>query len=79
MTKIKHILAKIVKCQKKQLLKKNIHQILKKNMCAKQKIFTDERDLKKEIIKSNNLGNLLNSSDDNVSSADIVDQASYVR
>ena len=31
---------------------------------------------KKEIIKSNNLGNLLNSSDDNVSSADVVDQAS---
>ena len=28
------------------------------------------------IIKANNLGNLLNSSDDNVSSADIVDQAS---
>ena len=31
---------------------------------------------KREIIKSNNLGNLLNSSDDSVSSADIVDQAS---
>ena len=30
----------------------------------------------KDIIKANNLGNLLNSSDDNVSSADIVDQAS---
>ena len=29
-----------------------------------------------EIIKSNNLGNLLNSTDDNISSADIVDQAS---
>ena len=29
-----------------------------------------------DIIKANNLGNLLNSSDDNVSSADIVDQAS---
>ena len=31
---------------------------------------------KKDIIKANNLGNILNSSDDNVSSADIVDQAS---
>ena len=31
---------------------------------------------KKDIIKANNLGNLLNSSDDSVSSADIVDQAS---
>ena len=31
--------------------------------------------LEREIIKANNLGNLLNSSDDNVSSADIVDQA----
>ena len=32
--------------------------------------------MEKDIIKANNLGNLLNSSDDNVSSADIVDQAS---
>ena len=31
---------------------------------------------KKEIIKGNNLGNLLNSSDDSMSSADMVDQAS---
>ena len=31
---------------------------------------------KKEIIKSNNLGNILNSGDDSVSSADMVDQAS---
>jgi len=31
---------------------------------------------KKDVIKANNLGNLLNSSNDNVSSADIVDQAS---
>ena len=39
--------------------------------------FTNELVIwKKDIIKANNLGNLLNSSDDNVSSADIVDQAS---
>ena len=30
--------------------------------------------MEEDIIKANNLGNLLNSSDDNVSSADIVDQ-----
>ena len=49
-----------------------------KYMCAKHKrFFADELlSWKKEIMKSNNLGNLLNSSDDNVSSADIVDQAS---
>ena len=49
-----------------------------KYMCAKhQKFFTEELlKWKREIIKSNNLGNLLNSSDDSVSSADIVDQAS---
>ena len=49
-----------------------------KYMCAKhKKYFTDElARWKKEIIKSNNLGNILNSSDDNISSADIVDQAS---
>ena len=47
-------------------------------MCAKHKKFFTEELLnwKKDIIKANNLGNLLNSSDDNVSSADIVDQAS---
>ena len=47
-------------------------------MCIKhKKFFTDVLlKWKKDIIKANNLGNLLNSSDDNVSSADIVDQAS---
>ena len=47
-------------------------------MCAKhKKFFTDELlNWKRDIIKANNLGNLLNSSDDNVSSADIVDKAS---
>ena len=40
-------------------------------MCAKHKKFFTEELLnwKKDIIKANNLGNLLNSSDDNVSSA----------
>ena len=47
-------------------------------MCAKhKKYFSDELiKWKKDIIKANNLGNLLNSSDDNMSSADMVDQAS---
>ena len=47
-------------------------------MCAKHKKFFTEELLKwkNDIIKSNNLGNILNSSDDNVSSADMVDQAS---
>ena len=49
-----------------------------KYMCAKHKKFFADMLLKwkKDIIKANNLGNILNSSDDNVSSADIVDQAS---
>ena len=49
-----------------------------KYMCAKhKKFFTDELiRWKKDIIKANNLGNLLNSSDDSMSSADVVDQAS---
>ena len=49
-----------------------------KYMCAKHKKFFKERlnSWKKEILKSNNLTNLLNASDDNMSSADIVDQAS---
>ena len=47
-------------------------------MCSKHKKFFTEELLKwkRDIIKSNNLGNILNSSDDNTSSADIVDQAS---
>ena len=49
-----------------------------KYMCAKHKKFFTEELVrwKKDIIKANNLGNLLNSSDDNMSSADMVDQAS---
>ena len=47
-------------------------------MCAKHKKFFSDVLIKwrKDIIKSNNLGNILNSSDDNISSADMVDQAS---
>ena len=58
--------------------KKYIPNSKEKYMCAKhKKFFTDELlNWKKDIIKSNNLGNILNSSDDNVSSADMVDQAS---
>ena len=49
-----------------------------KYMCAKHKKFFTEELLKwkRDIIKANNLGNLLNSSDDNVSPADMIDQAS---
>jgi|TARA_B110000967_G_scaffold202198_1_gene240639 DnaK suppressor protein len=58
--------------------KKYVPNSKEKYMCAKhKKFFTMELiSWKKEIIKANNLGNLLNSSDDSVSSADIVDQAS---
>ena len=49
-----------------------------KYMCAKHKKYFTEALLnwKKDIIKTNSLSNLLNSSDDNISSADVVDQAS---
>ena len=58
--------------------KKYIPNSKEKYMCVKHKKFFTEELLrwKKEIIKANNLGNLLNSSDDNVSSSDMVDQAS---
>ena len=64
--------------KKKTVKKKYVPNSKEKYMCSKhKKYFTEELiKWKKEIIKSNNLGNLLNSSDDNVSSADMVDQAS---
>ena len=64
--------------KKKTIKKKYIPNSKEKYMCSKhKKYFTEELiKWKREIIKSNNLGNLLNSSDDSVSSADIVDQAS---
>ena len=63
---------------KKPTTKKYTPNSKEKYMCAKHKKFFTEELLswKKDIIKANNLGNLLNSSDDSVSSADIVDQAS---
>jgi DnaK suppressor protein len=64
---------------KKTLSKKKYTPTSKeKYMCAKHKKFFTEELLKwkRDIIKANNLGNLLNSSDDNVSSADMIDQAS---
>ena len=47
-------------------------------MCAKHKKYFSERLMswRKEIVKSNNENVVLNNLDDNVSSADIVDQAS---
>ena len=58
--------------------KKYIPHSKEKYMCAKhKKFFTNELlRWKRDIVKSNSLSNLLNSGDDNVSSADMVDQAS---
>ncbi len=63
---------------KKTTKKKYIPNSKEKYMCAKHKKFftTQLINWKKDIVKSNNLGNILNSADDNTSSADIVDQAS---
>ena len=63
--------------KKKTTKKKYTPNSKEKYMCAKhKKFFTDALlQWKKDILKSNNVNNLLNSSDDNVSSADIVDQA----
>ena len=64
--------------KKKTTKKKYTPNFKEKYMCTKhKKFFTAELvKWKKDIIKANNLGNLLNSSDDSVSSADMVDQAS---
>ena len=64
--------------KKKTVKKKYIPNSKEKYMCSKHKKYFTEELLKwkREIIRSNNLGNLLNSADDNISSADIVDQAS---
>ena len=64
--------------KKKTSKKKYVPTSKEKYMCAKHKKFFSVELIKwkKDIIKANNLGNILNSSDDNVSSADIVDQAS---
>ena len=67
-----------IKISKKLVKKRYMPSDKEKYMCAKQKQFFTEELLKwkKDIIKSNSLTNLLNSSDDSVSSADMVDQAS---
>ena len=78
MIKFNHILPRIQKMLKKKTSKKKYTPNSKeKYMCAKHKKFFTEELLKwkKDIVRANNLGNLLNSTDDNVSSADIVDQA----
>jgi len=64
--------------KKKTIKKKYVPISKEKYMCAKhKKYFTEELiKWKRDIVKANNLGNILNSSDDNGSSADIVDQAS---
>ena len=58
--------------------KKYVPNDKEKYMCAKhKKFFTDELlKWKNDITRSNNLSNIINASDDNVSSADMVDQAS---
>ena len=68
----------ITKVQKKTEKKRYLPNEKEKYMCTKhKKFFTEELvKWKKDIIKANNLGNLLNSSDDNGSSSDVVDQAS---
>jgi DnaK suppressor protein len=68
----------ITKVSKKIVKKRYMPNVKEKYMCAKHKHFFSEELLKwkKDIIKSNALTNLLNSSDDSVSSADMVDQAS---
>jgi len=74
----KSIKKPIVSVVKKSIKKVYLPNIKEKYMCPKHtKFFTEELlRWKKDIIKSKSLTNLLNSSDDNVSSADMIDQAS---
>ena len=62
----------------KKVVKKYIPNKKEKYMCVKHKKYFSERlvSWRKEIVKSNNENVVLNNLDDNVSSADIVDQAS---
>jgi|TARA_B100000767_G_C19751953_1_gene531217 DnaK suppressor protein len=68
----------LVKTKKISGKKQYIPNSKEKYMCPKHKQFFKEELFrwKNDIIKSNSLTNLLNSSDDSVSSADMVDQAS---
>ncbi len=63
---------------RKKVSKKYIPNKKEKYMCAKHKKYFSERlsDWRKEIVKFNNENVVLNNLDDNVSSADMVDQAS---
>jgi len=72
---VKKPIAKVVKKSSK---KAYVPSDKEKYMCTKHKDFFTGELLrwKKEIIKANTLTNILNSSDDNVSSADMIDQAS---
>ena len=62
----------------KKTVKKYIPNAKEKYMCTKHKKFFAQRLLswRKEIVNSNNDNIVLNNLDDNISSADIVDQAS---
>tara|TARA_B100000029_G_C16968454_1_gene739018 strand:- start:125 stop:544 length:420 start_codon:yes stop_codon:yes gene_type:complete len=62
----------------KKSLKKYTPSTKEKYMCSKHKKYFTEKlvSWRKEIIKSNNENAIINNLDDNVSSADIVDQAS---
>ena len=67
-----------IKKIKKSIGKRYVPNDKEKYMCTKHKQFFKEELFrwKSDIIKSNSLTNLLQSSDDSVSSADMVDQAS---
>jgi len=68
----------ITKPVTKPVTKRYVPSIKEKYMCTKhKKFFTGELlRWKNDVIKSNSITNLLNSSDDNISSADMVEQAS---
>ena len=79
MTRIKSVLySPTSNMPKKSSKKAYIPNAKEKYMCAKhKKYFTNALLLwKKDIVKSNNLSIILNSSDDNSTSSDVVDQAS---
>ena len=80
---VKKVTIKTVKknsttAEKKTNIKRYIPSSKEKYMCTKHKLFFKEElhRWKSDIIKANSLTNLLNSSDDSVSSADMIDQAS---
>ena len=62
----------------KRIVKKYVPNIKEKYMCTKHKKYFIKKLIswRKEIVKSNNDNVVLNNLDDNVASADIVDQAS---